>query len=196
MTGTRAVEVVLATVLWAAVVWGVYVLVWEAREARRRRREKTLYVALHADKSKPGEQVTFPAGADSHPIVYGGGIPALGLLMWSCMVCGKMRPDDEIAVASSTWEMGGFPLQVNVRYCADDPACKAAAVERAAADGERMSGDGDHDLMAGEVSVIEIDGGGDRPGFIPGALVEQLIARGPEACPYCQAWPSVPCPLH
>ncbi len=42
---------------------------------------------------------------------------------WSCMVCGKERPDDKISVYT---ESKG-ELTVNIRYCNDNPSCKEGA---------------------------------------------------------------------
>lgn len=47
---------------------------------------------------------------------------------WTCHVCGEERPDRFISVQHNFAElMPGVPVQQNVRYCNDRPACKAAA---------------------------------------------------------------------
>lgn len=49
-------------------------------------------------------------------------------LTWSCMVCGRVRPDEQIGVHSTTQWIGAVPVQRNVRYCNDRPDCIAGAV--------------------------------------------------------------------
>ena len=47
---------------------------------------------------------------------------------WRCHVCGKEREDEDIAVSS-------FPLkdllggEINIRYCINNPSCRAIAIE-------------------------------------------------------------------
>lgn len=53
-------------------------------------------------------------------------------LAWTCHVCGDERPDELIAVYSSTWRardggLAGVEVKQNVRYCADRPACLEGA---------------------------------------------------------------------
>lgn len=49
-------------------------------------------------------------------------------LTWTCHVCGRERPDALIAVAKFPIKgAGGLEATVNVRYCADNPACHEAA---------------------------------------------------------------------
>lgn len=47
---------------------------------------------------------------------------------WTCHVCGDERPDAQISVLSTYvrpphWKPGWPPVQQNVRYCNDRPAC-------------------------------------------------------------------------
>lgn len=53
---------------------------------------------------------------------------------WTCMVCGRYRPDRLIDVASRTvgW------VTMNVRYCSDSDSCRVAAEERAASEAVRL----------------------------------------------------------
>ena len=58
---------------------------------------------------------------------------------WTCHVCGEERPDRFISVQAQPDRglvlcqhnfaelVPGVPVQQNVRYCNDRPACKAAA---------------------------------------------------------------------
>jgi hypothetical protein len=47
---------------------------------------------------------------------------------WTCHVCGDYRPDSAISVYSSTIMLAGnIPMQQNVRYCNDRPACQEGA---------------------------------------------------------------------
>jgi hypothetical protein len=48
-------------------------------------------------------------------------------LTWTCHICGRTRPDAKISVYSSTKYLGDIPVQQNVRYCNDNPACVEAA---------------------------------------------------------------------
>jgi hypothetical protein len=47
---------------------------------------------------------------------------------WTCHVCGKERSDDRISVYTSVRYIGNIPVNQNVRYCNDDPACRNGAV--------------------------------------------------------------------
>lgn len=48
-------------------------------------------------------------------------------LTWTCHVCGDERPDRFISVHKSLYRMNGIPVQENIRFCNDRPACLAAA---------------------------------------------------------------------
>lgn len=48
-------------------------------------------------------------------------------ITWSCMVCGRERPDESISVYSETHFMGRVPLTYNVRYCNDREHCSENA---------------------------------------------------------------------
>lgn len=53
----------------------------------------------------------------------------LATVSWTCMVCGRWRPDEAISVAHrhiDTRTLGA--LRFNVRYCNDDPACAGYAL--------------------------------------------------------------------
>lgn len=46
-------------------------------------------------------------------------------LTWKCHVCGAVRPDAKISVRKTAWMLGGdVPVEQNVRYCNDRPACE------------------------------------------------------------------------
>ena len=50
-------------------------------------------------------------------------------LEWSCHVCGKTRPDEEIGVVSRTRDLGeGIEMKQNLRYCLVDAHCIDEAV--------------------------------------------------------------------
>lgn len=45
-------------------------------------------------------------------------------LTWTCHVCHEERPDERISVLSTTKMLeSDIPVQMNVRYCNDRPAC-------------------------------------------------------------------------
>lgn len=49
-------------------------------------------------------------------------------MTWKCHVCGVERPDAAISVASRTEMINGrVPMEINVRYCNDNPSCIDAA---------------------------------------------------------------------
>jgi hypothetical protein len=50
------------------------------------------------------------------------------LVTWRCHVCDKEREDDKINVYQLKQDMHPGALTVNVRYCNDNPRCKAGAV--------------------------------------------------------------------
>jgi hypothetical protein len=49
-------------------------------------------------------------------------------LTWTCHICGKIRPDDKIAVYKHIRRLeSGIEFIENVRYCNDNESCIEAA---------------------------------------------------------------------
>jgi len=49
----------------------------------------------------------------------------MGILTWTCHICGDTRPDDKISVLSKPLIVGGVDTggQQNIRYCNDNQQC-------------------------------------------------------------------------
>ena len=48
----------------------------------------------------------------------------LSSFTWTCMICGKERPDADISVYKRRMEVtAGFLTEVNIRYCNDKYMC-------------------------------------------------------------------------
>jgi hypothetical protein len=53
---------------------------------------------------------------------------SFGDVTWKCHICGEERPDAALSVRSRQQLLGGtIPMEVNVRYCNDNPACIEAS---------------------------------------------------------------------
>ena len=52
---------------------------------------------------------------------------AFAAMTWKCHVCGRERPDERISVYSEERTIGPATAKVNVRYCNDNPDCRAGA---------------------------------------------------------------------
>lgn len=44
---------------------------------------------------------------------------------WSCQSCGDLRENARISVRTVTVYLAGVPVDMNIRYCNDRPACWA-----------------------------------------------------------------------
>ena len=44
-------------------------------------------------------------------------------IVWSCHICGEVRPDCKIYVHTTKLKVGGVEFDQNVRYCNDNPSC-------------------------------------------------------------------------
>ena len=48
-------------------------------------------------------------------------------LTWTCMVCGRDRPDEHVSVLKKRMSILEHDYDVNIRYCNDTPGCLAHA---------------------------------------------------------------------
>lgn len=49
------------------------------------------------------------------------------MIMWTCHICGRPRPDDKISVYKHETPFAGIMMTENVRYCNDNPNCLKGA---------------------------------------------------------------------
>lgn len=48
---------------------------------------------------------------------------------WTCHICGKSRPDENINVRICTTQLeGGYEITLNIRYCNDRKSCRDASI--------------------------------------------------------------------
>lgn len=46
-------------------------------------------------------------------------------VQWRCHICGKTRSDEKISIYKREIKEDDFELEINIRYCNDNPDCES-----------------------------------------------------------------------